>query len=185
MCSCSTANEVEAIVQSEGATPATVGVIQGKIHVGLSPGDLEHLAQCRNALKVSRRDLPYVISKVRLLLYFLWRIWLPACAVSLPLKHTTNLFEIQIDCHCSMPWRHWTSWTKQHQTAWGVTQAVNWNLEFKQCQGFMSSPTFSVSFSGSFRRNNCVGHYDCCTQSGDPCFCHGGHWRGSQRWTQQ
>uniref|UniRef100_A0A3P9L1V8 Pseudouridine-metabolizing bifunctional protein C1861.05 n=1 Tax=Oryzias latipes TaxID=8090 RepID=A0A3P9L1V8_ORYLA len=59
----STANEVEAIVQSEGATPATVGVIQGKIHVGLSPGDLEHLAQCRNALKVSRRDLPYVISK--------------------------------------------------------------------------------------------------------------------------
>uniref|UniRef100_H2LF86 Zgc:136858 n=1 Tax=Oryzias latipes TaxID=8090 RepID=H2LF86_ORYLA len=59
----STANEVEAIVQSEGATPATVGVIQGKIHVGLSPSDLEHLAQCRNALKVSRRDLPYVISK--------------------------------------------------------------------------------------------------------------------------
>uniref|UniRef100_A0A3P9J3P0 Zgc:136858 n=1 Tax=Oryzias latipes TaxID=8090 RepID=A0A3P9J3P0_ORYLA len=59
----STANEVEAIVQSEGATPATVGVIQGKIHVGLTPGDLAHLAQCRNALKVSRRDLPYVISK--------------------------------------------------------------------------------------------------------------------------
>ncbi|XP_024137580.1 pseudouridine-metabolizing bifunctional protein C1861.05 [Oryzias melastigma] len=59
----STAKEVEAIVQSEGATPATVGVIQGKIHVGLSPDELEHLAQCRNALKVSRRDLPYIISK--------------------------------------------------------------------------------------------------------------------------
>uniref|UniRef100_UPI0037E74A19 uncharacterized protein n=1 Tax=Semicossyphus pulcher TaxID=241346 RepID=UPI0037E74A19 len=59
----STAKEVEAIVRSEGATPATVGVIDGEVHVGLSTEELDHLARCESSLKVSRRDLPYVISK--------------------------------------------------------------------------------------------------------------------------
>nr|XP_019934643.1 PREDICTED: pseudouridine-metabolizing bifunctional protein C1861.05-like isoform X1 [Paralichthys olivaceus] len=59
----STAKGVEAIVRAGGATPATVGVIEGKVHVGLSPEELEHLANCRSSLKVSRRDLPYVSSK--------------------------------------------------------------------------------------------------------------------------
>ncbi|XP_041852692.1 pseudouridine-metabolizing bifunctional protein C1861.05 isoform X2 [Melanotaenia boesemani] len=59
----STAQEVEDIVQAEGATPATVGVIEGEIHVGLSSDELTHLAKCKSPLKVSRRDLPYVISK--------------------------------------------------------------------------------------------------------------------------
>ncbi|XP_059191379.1 uncharacterized protein zgc:136858 isoform X3 [Centropristis striata] len=59
----STAKEVEAIVRAEGATPATVGVIEGRVHVGLSSEELDHLARCKSSLKVSRRDLPYVISK--------------------------------------------------------------------------------------------------------------------------
>ncbi|XP_073328224.1 uncharacterized protein [Pagrus major] len=59
----STAKEVEAIVRAEGATPASVGVIEGEVHVGLSSEELDHLARCKNSLKVSRRDLPYVISK--------------------------------------------------------------------------------------------------------------------------
>ncbi|XP_067446327.1 uncharacterized protein zgc:136858 isoform X2 [Thunnus thynnus] len=59
----STAKEVEAIVRAEEATPATVGVIDGKIHVGLSSEELDHLARCKSSMKVSRRDLPYVISK--------------------------------------------------------------------------------------------------------------------------
>ncbi|XP_072242257.1 uncharacterized protein [Leuresthes tenuis] len=59
----STAKEVEAIVQAEGATPATVGVIEGEIRVGLSSDELDYLAQFKSPLKVSRRDLPYVISK--------------------------------------------------------------------------------------------------------------------------
>ncbi|KAM6937228.1 uncharacterized protein FYW49_021029 isoform 2-T2 [Xenentodon cancila] len=59
----STAKEVEAIVRGEGATPATVGVIRGEILVGLSSAELDHLAQCKSPLKVSRRDMPYVISK--------------------------------------------------------------------------------------------------------------------------
>ncbi|KAL0968757.1 hypothetical protein UPYG_G00271310 [Umbra pygmaea] len=59
----STAKEVEDIVRSEGATPATIGVIQGRIHVGLSAEELDYLARSKASLKVSRRDLPYVISK--------------------------------------------------------------------------------------------------------------------------
>ncbi|KAG7230980.1 hypothetical protein INR49_025009 [Caranx melampygus] len=59
----STAMEVESIVRAEGATPATVGVIEGRVHVGLSSEELDRLARCKSSLKVSRRDLPFVISK--------------------------------------------------------------------------------------------------------------------------
>ncbi|XP_038164794.1 pseudouridine-metabolizing bifunctional protein C1861.05 isoform X4 [Cyprinodon tularosa] len=59
----STAKEVEEIVRAEGAIPATIGIIDGKIRVGLSSEELDYLAQYKTPLKVSRRDLPYVISK--------------------------------------------------------------------------------------------------------------------------
>lgn len=65
LCLCSTAKEVEAIVRKEGATPATVGVIEGEVRVGLTSEELDHLAGCGGSVKVSRRDLPYVLSKVR------------------------------------------------------------------------------------------------------------------------
>lgn len=52
-------------MRAEGATPATVGVIEGEVHVGLSSEELDRLARSKSPLKVSRRDLPYVISKVR------------------------------------------------------------------------------------------------------------------------
>nr|XP_057942316.1 uncharacterized protein zgc:136858 [Doryrhamphus excisus] len=58
-----TAKEVEAIVWAEGATPATVGVIEGKVHVGLCSEELDFLAGCSGSIKVSRRDLPYVTSR--------------------------------------------------------------------------------------------------------------------------
>lgn len=60
----STAKEVEAIVRKEGATPATVGVIEGEVRVGLTSKEIDHLAQCKSSVKVSRRDLPCVLSKV-------------------------------------------------------------------------------------------------------------------------
>jgi len=41
-----------------------VAIMSGKIHVGLSEENLERLAQDTSAIKTSRRDLPYVISKV-------------------------------------------------------------------------------------------------------------------------
>ncbi|KAM6960566.1 uncharacterized protein FYW47_009136 [Aplochiton taeniatus] len=59
----STAKEVEAIVRSEGAIPATVGVIEGRLHIGLTAEELDGLARSKTAIKVSRRDLPYAVSK--------------------------------------------------------------------------------------------------------------------------
>ncbi|XP_054886592.1 uncharacterized protein zgc:136858 isoform X3 [Poeciliopsis prolifica] len=59
----STAKEVEAIVRAEGATPATIGVVDGEIWVGLSSNELDRLARSKSPLKVSRRDLPYAVSK--------------------------------------------------------------------------------------------------------------------------
>ncbi|XP_061533278.1 uncharacterized protein zgc:136858 [Phycodurus eques] len=59
----STAREVEAIVRAQDATPATVGVIEGKVHIGLSTEELDFLARCDGSVKVSRRDLPYVVSQ--------------------------------------------------------------------------------------------------------------------------
>ena len=60
----STAMEVESLVRAQGAIPATVGVLRGRVHVGLSSEELEYLARSEGSLKVSRRDLPYAISKV-------------------------------------------------------------------------------------------------------------------------
>ncbi|XP_061629815.1 uncharacterized protein zgc:136858 isoform X2 [Phyllopteryx taeniolatus] len=59
----STAREVEAIVRAQDATPATVGVIEGKVHIGLSTEELDFLARFDGSVKVSRRDLPYVVSQ--------------------------------------------------------------------------------------------------------------------------
>lgn len=48
----------------QGVVPATIAVIEGKIHVGLEEGMLHELANTNeNIVKVSRRDLPYVIAK--------------------------------------------------------------------------------------------------------------------------
>ncbi|XP_078424365.1 uncharacterized protein LOC144696668 isoform X2 [Cetorhinus maximus] len=58
-----TAKEVEQIVKEHGVVPATVGIVKGKIHVGLSNNDLQYLAETKEVLKVSRRDLPYILSK--------------------------------------------------------------------------------------------------------------------------
>ncbi|XP_071949900.1 uncharacterized protein [Antedon mediterranea] len=58
-----TACEVEQIVRDGGAIPATVGVINGNLHVGLTSDQLEQLASCMDAIKVSRRDLAWSLSQ--------------------------------------------------------------------------------------------------------------------------
>jgi pseudouridine-5'-phosphate glycosidase len=57
-----TARQVEAIVRIEGAVPATVAVIDGKIRVGLSTEELDLLGKSPDAMKLSRRDLAYGVS---------------------------------------------------------------------------------------------------------------------------
>ena len=52
-----TAQRVEAEVRAHGATPATIAVINGILHIGLEPTELEALAQAQNVAKLSRADL--------------------------------------------------------------------------------------------------------------------------------
>ncbi|XP_051496517.1 uncharacterized protein LOC127394531 isoform X1 [Apus apus] len=59
----SMAREVEEIVKTNGAVPATVGILRGRIHLGLTDEEIEFLASSKNVLKVSRRDLPFVLSQ--------------------------------------------------------------------------------------------------------------------------
>ncbi|MFZ6691205.1 pseudouridine-5'-phosphate glycosidase [Undibacterium sp. SXout20W] len=61
-----TAREVEQIIRQQGAVPATIAIIAGKIHIGLSDAELELLGQSKDAMKVSRRDLPYVLTSKKL-----------------------------------------------------------------------------------------------------------------------
>ena len=58
-----TATELEKIVLSNGATPATIAIIDGRIKIGLTPSELEFLATSKNIAKVSRRDIAPVISQ--------------------------------------------------------------------------------------------------------------------------
>lgn len=61
-----TAREVEDVIRAEGAVPATIAVIGGRIRVGLTTEELQQLAQSPDAMKLSRRDLPYAIATGRL-----------------------------------------------------------------------------------------------------------------------
>ena len=61
-----TAREVEDVIRAEGAVPATIAVIGGRIRVGLDEAELRQLAQAPDAMKLSRRDLPYAIATGRL-----------------------------------------------------------------------------------------------------------------------
>lgn len=56
------ARNVEKIIKEEGAVPATIAIIGGKIKVGLSDEELEIMCKAENVGKVSRRDLPIYIS---------------------------------------------------------------------------------------------------------------------------
>ncbi|MCM3090503.1 MULTISPECIES: pseudouridine-5'-phosphate glycosidase [unclassified Cytobacillus] len=58
-----TAKEVEEVIRKNGAVPATIAILNGKIKIGLSDEELEFLAQSRDVEKASRRDLPYLIAK--------------------------------------------------------------------------------------------------------------------------
>jgi pseudouridine-5'-phosphate glycosidase len=61
-----TAREVEQVIRDAGAVPATIAIIGGRICIGLSEDQLELLGQSKDALKVSRRDLAYVLSQGKL-----------------------------------------------------------------------------------------------------------------------
>ena len=60
-----TALEIEEIIKDNGAVPATIGIIEGKIKVGLTKEEVEFLGESDEVVKVSRRDLPVVLAEKR------------------------------------------------------------------------------------------------------------------------
>jgi pseudouridine-5'-phosphate glycosidase len=58
-----TARHCEAAIREEGAVPATVGIIGGKIVVGLDEDQLVTLALGEDIRKVSRRDYPIALAR--------------------------------------------------------------------------------------------------------------------------
>ncbi|KAF9287508.1 hypothetical protein BGZ68_001714 [Mortierella alpina] len=59
-----TAVEVEKIIRDNGATPATIAIMDGQINIGLSDKQINQLAKLgREAVKTSRRDLAVVMAK--------------------------------------------------------------------------------------------------------------------------
>ena len=57
------AHDMEQAVREEGATPATIGFLDGVLHAGLSDAELERLANEVNTYKVGPRDFATVIAK--------------------------------------------------------------------------------------------------------------------------
>ncbi len=49
--------------RSLGVVPATVGILEGRIVVGLSEAQIRSLGSEENVLKVSRRDFPYALAR--------------------------------------------------------------------------------------------------------------------------
>ncbi len=59
-----TAGQVEQTIRDQGAIPATIAIIRGRLKVGLNQSEIETLAKAGDAVtKCSRRDLPYVCAK--------------------------------------------------------------------------------------------------------------------------
>ena len=59
-----TALEVEAVVRENGAVPATIAIIGGRLKAGLSKDEIEHLGKKGlSVTKASRRDLPMLVAK--------------------------------------------------------------------------------------------------------------------------
>jgi pseudouridylate synthase len=56
------AGDVERIVRDHGATPATIGVIDGECTVGIDAGGIELLASRAEVHKATTRDLPWLVA---------------------------------------------------------------------------------------------------------------------------
>jgi len=57
------ARHMERAVREEGATPATVGFLDGRLHIGFSETELDRLANEKEVYKVGPRDFATVISQ--------------------------------------------------------------------------------------------------------------------------
>ena len=58
-----TARLVEKTVRENGAVPATIGIIEGEVVIGMNDEEIEEFGKRKGVAKVSKRDLPVVIAK--------------------------------------------------------------------------------------------------------------------------
>lgn len=58
-----TARQVEAEIRKGGAVPATIAVLNGALHIGLSDAALENLGQAKDVAKLSRADLAVCMAR--------------------------------------------------------------------------------------------------------------------------
>ena len=59
-----TAFQVEQAIRQNGAVPATVGILNGKLVAGLSPDEIDRVGkEGRQMIKTSRRDIPYLVAQ--------------------------------------------------------------------------------------------------------------------------
>jgi pseudouridine-5'-phosphate glycosidase len=57
------ARALEETVREEGAVPATIAILDGRISIGLSNEELEELGTSKEVVKASRRDLPVLLAR--------------------------------------------------------------------------------------------------------------------------
>ena len=53
----------ETMIRQEGAIPATVAIMKGRIKIGLDPDELEYMGKNSSIRKASRRDLPMILAR--------------------------------------------------------------------------------------------------------------------------
>lgn len=53
------------VIRTQGAIPATIAVINGRIKIGLTDDELEHLGKAKDTLKLSRRDIGFALAEGR------------------------------------------------------------------------------------------------------------------------
>ena len=59
-----TALNVEKVIRKNGAVPATIAILGGRLKAGLTPDEIEYLGKTGQAVtKASRRDLPVIVAK--------------------------------------------------------------------------------------------------------------------------
>ncbi|KIO37177.1 pseudouridine-5'-phosphate glycosidase [Shewanella sp. cp20] len=59
-----TALKVEQIIRDNGAVPATIAILKGRLKVGMTHEEIEYLGKAGQAvIKTSRRDIPFIVAK--------------------------------------------------------------------------------------------------------------------------
>src|SRR5688572_1263264 len=58
-----TARRLEELIRAEGAAPATIAILAGHLHVGLSDDQIRFIAEDKHIRKISVRDLPLAVAR--------------------------------------------------------------------------------------------------------------------------